>query len=86
MRAYRGASGGEPLPPVGPYSSPMPRDLWWSLGVGSVSYARGNPVGQLSAALPKALARRIECEVIIVIYINTARDGERCLSEATLHC
>jgi len=35
-----------PPPPVGPCSSPLPRDLWWAL-----SYERGNPVppwGRLS--------------------------------------
>ena len=30
-------------PPVGPCSSPMPRDLWWSQGGGG-SYERGSPV------------------------------------------
>ena len=30
----------EPPPPVGPYSSPMPRDLWWSYGSGILFGAR----------------------------------------------
>ena len=28
-------------PPLGPYSRPMPRPLWWSWGGGAVSYERG---------------------------------------------
>jgi len=30
---YRGASVIRKRPPLGPYSRPMPRALWWSLGV-----------------------------------------------------
>jgi hypothetical protein len=31
-------------PPLGPYSRPMHRALWWSWG-GAVVYERGTPVG-----------------------------------------
>ena len=34
----------ETPPPIGPYSRPMPRALWWSSGGGAVSYERGTPV------------------------------------------
>jgi len=30
-------------PLLGPYSSAMPRALWWSWGEGAVSYEQGNP-------------------------------------------
>ena len=33
----------EIAPPLGPYSRPMPRALWWSWGV-AISYERGTPV------------------------------------------
>ena len=32
--AYRGTSPIRKHPPLGPFSRPMPRALWWSSGVG----------------------------------------------------
>ena len=38
-----------PAPPPGPYSSRMPRALWWSYGGGGVAYQRGTPVHRKEA-------------------------------------
>ena len=44
-RHYRGTPLIRNRLPLGAYSRPMPRDLWWSSGVG-VSHVRGIPVAR----------------------------------------
>ena len=41
-------------PLLGPYSTTMPRVLWWSLGGGAISYERGTPVGAFQHSPPGA--------------------------------
>jgi hypothetical protein len=41
---YRGTSLLRNCLPLGPYSNPMPRVLWWSQGGGGGSYERGTRV------------------------------------------
>ena len=43
LSLHTSLQGKLPLNPLGPYSRPMPRALWWSWGVG-LSYERGTPV------------------------------------------
>jgi hypothetical protein len=44
FRDYKGTSLIRKRLPVGPYSSPLPRALWWSYGGGAFSFQRGTPV------------------------------------------
>ena len=59
IHIYRGTSLIRNSNPLGPYSSNMPRALWWSQGAGAVSYQRGTPVHPIRPGPPPIAEREI---------------------------